>query len=129
MTADVIKGPWKKGKQVVVPDQDEALRLQEDMAFADEMTQQIMIQLVHTMNENGFDIDRKSFIQSMAFVIECVKGSIYKEMDLKHPMIPLMDVVSKVTVNSQNQLEGVIDPDILSDISEMIDNDSDPEVS
>ena len=129
MTAEVIKGPWKKGKQVVGPDQDEALRLQEDMIFADEMTQQIMIQLVHTMNENGFDIERKSFIQSMGFVIECVKGSIYKEMNLKHPMIPLMDVVSKVTVNTQNELEGSVDPDILSDISEMIDNDSDPEVS
>ena len=96
MTADVIQGPWKKGKKVVVPDQDEVLRLQEDMAFADEMTQQIMIQLVHTMNENGFDIDRKSFIQSMGFVIECIKGSIYKEMNLKHPMIPLMDVVSNL---------------------------------
>ena len=50
-------------------------------------------------------------------------------MNLKHPMIPLMDVVSKVTVNTQNELEGSVDTDILSDISEMIDNDSDPEVS
>ena len=70
-----------------------------DKAFADDLTEQTMVQFIHTMSENGFSINGESFIGNMAFVIECVKATIYKEMDLEHPMANLMKTISKVVVN------------------------------
>ena len=83
MTADIIKGPWRKGRKIVIPDPNETIEIEEDLMFADNLTEQIMVQLIHTMSENGFDINNESFIRSMAFVIETLKASIYKELELE----------------------------------------------
>jgi len=128
MTADIIKGPWRKGRKIVIPDPNETIEIEEDLMFADNLTEQIMVQLIHTMSENGFDINNESFIRSMAFVIETLKASIYKELELEHPMSSLMDIVSKVTLDKDNRMQGSIDPKILYELSEQID-EPDPEIS
>jgi hypothetical protein len=128
MTADIIKGPWRKGRKIVIPDPNETIEIEEDLMFADNLTEQIMVQLIHTMSENGFDINNESFIRSMAFVIETLKASIYKELELEHPMSSLMDIVSKVTLDKDNRMQGSIDPKVLYELSEQID-EPDPEIS
>ena len=50
MTADIIKGPWKGGRKVVVPDSSNADKILEDITFANELNDQCMIQylsLIH----------------------------------------------------------------------------------
>ena len=128
-SADIIQGPWKKGRKVVLPDQEEVWKTQEDLAFADDLTEQTMVQFIHTMSENGFNINGESFIQNMAFVIECVKATIYKEMDLEHPLVTLMGTISKVSLSEDNVLEGSIDPEIVTEINEIMLDEPDPEIS
>ena len=127
-SAEIIQGPWKRGRKIVLPDQEEVWKTQEDMAYADDLTEQTMVQFIHTMSENGFSINGESFIGNMAFVIECVKATIYKEMELEHPMANLMGTISKVVVNDDNVLEGAIDPEVLIEINEIMLNDE-PEIS
>ncbi len=127
--ADIIQGPWKKGRKVVIPDPNETAKIQEDLFFAEELTEELMVQMIHTMSENGFDINNEGFIRSMGFTVECVKASIYKELELEHPMISLMDIVTKVTIDENDQLQGSVDARVLHELSEKINNEPDPEIS
>ena len=92
-SAEIIQGPWGKSKRKVkLPDTNTA-KVQENLAFADDLTETLMVQLIHTMHENGFDVNGQTFVKSMGFVIESVKASIYKEMSLNHPMNRIMDIL------------------------------------
>ena len=92
-------------------------------------TQNCRDKAAQIMSENSFNVGSESFIRSTAFIIECVKASIYKELDLDHPMNSLIDIVTKVTIDENDQLQGSVDPRVIYELSERIDNDPEPEVS
>ena len=52
--------------------------------FADDLTETLLVQMIHTMGENGIDIGGKEFVRDIGFVIEAVKGTIYRDMQLAH---------------------------------------------
>ena len=101
--ANVIKGPWKQKakKQVVVPDVD-VIAIQETIMFADDLTETLLVQMIHTMGENGIDISDKEFIRDIGFVIEAVKSTVYRDMDLKHPMGKIMEMLTKIDVDDKS---------------------------
>ena len=82
-SANVIQGPWKKRKQKKL---DEALELQEAMRFSDDLSEECLIQLIHTMHENEIDVSEKSFIRDCGYLMEVVKATIYRDGDLCHPI-------------------------------------------
>ncbi len=90
------------------------------MAFADDLTESLMVQLIHTIHENGFEVNDKSFIQSMGFVIEAVKASVYKEMHMQHPMQRIMNSVTQVTTNPDDTVYSEVDLEQLEDINEIL---------
>ena len=82
------------------------------------------------MHENGFHVNDMSFVQSMGFVIETVKASIYKELSLNHPMLRIMNTLSQVTVAPDDTVYSEVDIERLNDIVEMLkEEDEPPEVS
>ena len=107
-----------------MPD-DDAIKLQELIAFADDLTESLMVQMIHTIHENGFEVNDKSFIQSMGFVIEAVKASVYKEMQLQHPMQRIMNTVSQVTTNPDETLYSEVDLERLENINDILTEDDD----
>ena len=88
---NVIKGPWKQKskREVKLPDID-VVELQENMMFCDNLTEGLSVQLIHSAGENGFDINTDAFIRDMAFIIECIRGMLYRELNIKHPMADVM---------------------------------------
>ena len=60
----------KKKREVVVPDVDVIESIQENIMFADDLTETLLVQMIHTMGENGVDISSKSFIKDISFVVE-----------------------------------------------------------
>ena len=70
MTAEIIIGPWKKGRKVIVPDSTNEDKILEDIAFADDLNEEVMAQVIHTLEKNDIDIEEESFIQNMSFIIE-----------------------------------------------------------
>ena len=129
-SAEVIQGPWGKSKRKVkLPDTNTA-KVQENLAFADDLTEILMVQLIHTMHENGFDVNGKTFVKSMGFVIESVKASIYKEMSLTHPMNRIMDILSTITVEADETTLTGLDMKKLDDMTNSIQEDDDgPEMA
>ena len=124
--ANVIKGPWKKKskREIVVPDVD-VIALQENIMFADDLTESLLVQMIHTMGENGVDISAKSFIKDISFVVEAVKGSIYRDMGLFHPMSGIMETLTEVTTDEQDTPHGKVNLELIEKIS--ITNDEDEE--
>ena len=97
---NIIKGPWKSNR-VKVPDHDMAA-LQQDIAFIEELSESVMVQMIFTLGENGVDISEKDFLQDIAFVIESLKSTLYREMGLPHPMSKIIRMISSVSVEEKS---------------------------
>ena len=95
--------------------------------FADDLTETLLVQMIHTMGENGVDISSKSFIKDISFVVEAVKGSIYRDMQLFHPMSGIMETLTEVTTDDQDTPHGKVNLELVEKIS--IEKDEDEEGS
>jgi hypothetical protein len=125
-----VKGPWseKSGREVKLPNKD-IIALQQDMQFAGELAQSLIVQMIHTMEENGIDISENSFIRDVAMIIELVHGTIYRDMDLIHPTHKFMEEVVEIVINADNSFETEVDFDTITNLVDMLEDDDDPEVS
>ena len=127
---NVVKGPWseKSGREVKLPNKD-IIALQQDMQFAGELAQSLIVQMIHTMEENGIDISENSFIRDVAMIIELVQGTIYRDMDLIHPTHKFMEEFVEIVINADNSFETEVDFDTITNLVDMLEDDDDPEVS
>ena len=77
---NVIQGPWiaKSGREIKGLDAD-VLATQQEVMFAEELCQSLMVQMIHTMNENGVKVGKNDFIRDMAMIIELLRG-VYIEI-------------------------------------------------
>ena len=107
---------------MVVPDID-VIALQENIMFADDLTESLLVQMIHTMGENGIDISTKEFIKDASFVVEAVKGAVYRDMGLAHPMNDIMQILTEVTLDEKNTPHGTLNIELLEKIR--IKNDED----
>ena len=133
---NVIQGPWPKSKRKVkVPDED-VLKLQENMEFAEELNQNIIVQMVQTMGENGIGVIKKSFIRDLGLIIELTKGSIYRSMGIPHPTHAFFEAIVDITIDDDKNIYSQIDLNMLEKFVEVSkyledddDEDDDPEIS
>ena len=131
VSGNVIQGPWTKRK-VKLPDEN-AIKLQEKLAFAEELTQTLVVQMMHGMSENGIDISKKDFVRDMALINELTKGSIYRSMGIPHPTHKFFETLVDLNVDDDRSIHSQINLDMLEKFVEMSkyfeDDDDDPEVS
>ena len=82
--------------------------------------------MIHTLGENGYDINGKNFIGNMAFIIETVKASLYDEMGLNHPIARIMKGLTKVNINKDdaNLIDTELDLDEIELIAEVIEDEN-----
>ena len=91
----VIKGPWKK-RPVKIPNTDEILKIEEDIAFIEELSEGVLMQMIYTMRENGIEIGSREFVRDISFVSEGIKSTLYRQFDMGHPMLDFVEKVSEV---------------------------------
>jgi len=90
----------------------------------------LIVQMIHTMDENGIDISENSFIRDMAMVIALVQGSIYRDLELEHPTHKFMEEFVDIVVHPDNSVETDVDFTIITELTDMLeDNADDPEIS
>ena len=126
----MIKGPWlaKSGREVKLPDTD-VIAMQQDMQFAEELTQSLMVQMIHTMSENGIDVSAKTFIRDMAMVISLVNGSIYRDMGMAHITQKFMEEYVDIHDDDGGSYETEVDFETIVQLANLIEDDDDPEIS
>ena len=87
------------------------------MMFADDLTETLLVQMIHTMGENGINISDKEFVRDIGFVIEAVKSTVYRDMDLSHPMSKIMEMLTKIDVDEKNSMKSEVDLELLEKVS------------
>ena len=128
---NVIRGPWlaKGGRKVKLPDKD-IVALRQKLQFAEELSESLIVQMIHTMSENGIDISENSFVRDMSMVIELVQGSIYRDLELEHPTHKFMEEFVDITILEDNTVETEVDFDTIIKLADILEEvDDDPEVS
>ena len=127
---NVVKGPWpvKSGREVKLPDED-IIAMQQNIQFAEELTQSLMVQMIHTMSENGIDVGAKTFIRDMAMVISLVNGSIYRDMGMAHITQKFMEEYVNIDEDDDGSYETEVNFETIVELANLIEDDDDPEVS
>ena len=73
--------------------------------------------MIHTMGENGVEIGGQEFVRDIGFVIEAVKGTIYRDMGLAHPINRVMEMLTKINVDEKNSMNSQVDMDLLEKVT------------
>ena len=102
---NIIEFPTKfKGHKVPIIDDLDAVKMREDLDFADNLAEGLMINLIHNVGENGFDIKKDRFIGDISFLNEVVRGALYRQMGFAHPMQSFMDLIVKTETDEDKQI-------------------------
>ena len=95
----VIIGPWENSS-LAAPElseeehkEREVKRMKEDFQSMEILTESLIVQMIHTLKEQNFDISSTHFIRDVAFLNECVKAMLHREYGYEHPMT---DLISKL---------------------------------
>ena len=120
---NVIKGPWENKTDVKIADID-GLQVIENLKFADDLTEGLVLQILTNFRENGLDVSDKKFSPDIAFMIEVLKAIIYRSMGYEHPLHVIMSNVLKVNEiqdGDKTVLDTSFNIDLLKDTSDYID--------
>ena len=95
----VIIGPWENSSLTAPELSEEKLKekqvkqMNDDFKSIEVLTEGIVVQMIHTLKEQDFDISSTYFIRDVAFLNECIKSMLHREYGYEHPMT---DLISKL---------------------------------
>ena len=81
----------------------DAMKLNKELQFADELTDGIMVSMIHNMDENDIEITDGGFIQDIAFLSEAIKATIYRDRGFTHPFQNLIELISNVSYDEDDK--------------------------
>ena len=94
MNDNIINFPTKfRGKDAPKIVDLDAVKMQDDLNFCDNLAEGLMINLIHNVGENGFDIKKDRFIGDISILNEVVKCTHYRQMGFLHPIQDYMDLI------------------------------------
>ena len=124
----MVRGPWKN-KAVKQPDID-MIQVQDNLAFIADLTQELMVSMIHQMSENGIDVSEKSFIRDMALIIEMIKSTLYRDMGYKHPLQAFTQTFVDLVIEPDNTPIGEVRLETLENfVNQFEDDNNEPEIS
>ena len=97
------------------------------MRFSNDLAEECLLQLIHTMHENEIDVSEKSFIRDCGYLMEVVKATIYRDNDLCHPMQRMIELCTDLTIGPDNSIHSELDMDMIINIIE--EEDGQPDIS
>ena len=131
---NVVQGPWgeqpenngewiKDGLDKALEKNTTTLKMQEKLSRIDALSESLMVQMIHTMSEQGYDISNESFILDIGFLSETLKAILSRQEKLPHVVQGLID--SLMTPEETKNEDGVdlyysrFDTPLLSDLVDM----------
>ena len=102
---NILQGPWKT-KKVKISDHN-IFDKQQEMAFIEELSEKIIIQMLYTLGDNEINIDSKNFFQHIAFTVESLKSALYKEKGWFHPLTTIIKNISEVSMEDSDSYETI----------------------
>ena len=100
------------------------LQMKEKLAKIDLLTENVMVQMIHTMSENGYDIADEQFILDVGFLSEVIKGALSRQEGLPHIIQGFIEQIMsperKETEDGIDLHYSRFDSPLLSDVIEMV---------
>jgi len=103
---NILQGPWKKTKKVKIQE-NSVFDTQQEIAFIEELSESVIVQMVYTLGDNGVNVGTKDFFQNIAFLVESLKCTLYEEKGWFHPLTPIIKNISEVTVEDSDTHETI----------------------
>ena len=101
---NIVIGPWSGSTKNNIKDNlTKEDKVSNDMDYIDKVAENVMIQLIHTLAENGVDISKKEFIRHIGFIDECVKSAMFNDMGYEHPLGELIKHLIGATKSKDNE--------------------------
>ena len=124
---NIILGPWAGSTKTAIEDTlSKEDKVSTDMDFIDKVAENVMIQLIHTLAENGVDITSKEFIRHIGFIDECIKSAMFNDMSYEHPLSELIKHLIGATKSKDNKkIFTSFKGDTMIDILEFLNGDFD----
>ena len=100
---NIIVGPWtnepvdnsaewiKKKYDKALEKNTAQLKMQDKLARIEILTEDVMVQLIHTLQEKGYDLNDDKFILDIGFLSEVIKGTISRQEKVPHIVQGLVD--------------------------------------
>ena len=100
---NIIVGPWtgepvdnnadwiKKKYDKALEKNNVQLKMQGKLDKIEILTEDIMIQLIHTLRENGYNLSDERFLLDIGFLSEVIKGTISRQESVPHVIQGLVD--------------------------------------
>ena len=124
---NIVVGPWAGSTKNNIKDTlSKEDKVSTDMDFIDKVAENVMIQLIHTLAENGVDITSKEFIRHIGFIDECIKSAMFNDMSYEHPLSELIKHLIGATKSKDNEkIFTSFKGDTMIDILEFLNGDFD----
>ena len=124
---NIILGPWAGSTKTAIKDTlSKEDKVSTDMNFIDKVAENVMIQLIHTLAENGVNITSKEFIRHIGFIDECIKSAMFNDMSYEHPLSELIKHLIGATKSKDNEkIFTSFKGDTMIDILEFLNGDFD----
>ena len=124
---NIVIGPWAGStKTATKTTLSKENKITNDMNSIDKVAENVMVQLIHTLAENGVDISSKEFIRHVGFIDECVKSAMFEDMGYEHPLSELMKHLIGATKSKDNEkIFTSFKGDTMIDILEFLNGDFD----
>ena len=89
-----------------------------DIAWSEEVTESVMIPLIHNLAENGVDVKSDMFVSEVGFMNEIVKSILFRTMGYGHNMTDLIGVLMKTKTESTEDVYSSFDQELVQHIIE-----------
>ena len=120
----VLKGPWKRVKTVK---KSQTEKISNDMAFAEDVAESVMIPMIHGLSENGVNIKTDELVREVGFINEIIKSIMYRTMNYPHPMTELINSLMSTKTESVEDVYAKFDHDALEKMVEVLTKDKNDE--
>ena len=119
-------GEWIKEKYNKALDKNNTSnKVQEKLDRIEIITEKMMVQLIHTMSEYGYNISDERFILDIGFLSEVIKGIISRQEKVPHIVQGLLDnIMSPEPTKNQDGIDvyySRFDAPLLEELVEMAD--------
>ena len=124
---NIILGPWAGSTKTAIKDTlSKEDKVSTDMDFIDKVAENVMIQLIHTLAENGVNITSKEFIRHIGFIDECIKSAMFNDMSYEHPLSELIKhLIGATKSKDKEKIFTSFKGDTMIDILEFLNGDFD----
>ena len=64
--------------------------------FIEHVVEQLSMDIINVLQDNVVDMKSDIFLKDISIIIEGIKGLLYRDFDIKHPMHDVTDALTKI---------------------------------